>query len=100
MTGYGHTGNAGQEPGAPGGELTPATKAKNMLINGWKIFAVGAVGFVLGIVAMVAVSGKEFPFARLIALLVLFLLVVTAVVAVRGLVWLLQGLVAYSRAPK
>jgi ABC-type Fe3+ transport system permease subunit len=100
MTGYGHTSNAGQEPATPGSDLSPTTTAKNLMINGWKIFAVGAVGLILGILAMVAVSGKDFPFARFIALLVLFVLVITAVVAVRGLVWLLQGLVAYIRAPK
>lgn len=99
MAGYGHT-SAGQEPGAPSSEPTPATRAKNMTINGLKIFAVGAVGLALGILAMVAVSGKDFPFARIIALLVLFAIVITAVVAVRGLVWLLQGLAAYLRAPK
>jgi hypothetical protein len=49
---------------------------------------------------MAAVANADFPGVRPVGLLILFVLVVAIVVAVRGLVWLVQGLAARARAPK
>ncbi|MDT5024900.1 MAG: hypothetical protein QOE61_1326 [Micromonosporaceae bacterium] len=86
--------------GASHSELTPAAKAKNITVNGAKVLLIGVVGIVLGIAGMAAVANADFPGVRLVGLLILFFLVVAIVAAVRGCVWLVQGLAAGAKAPK
>jgi hypothetical protein len=95
-TGQGSAANAG----TPGGGLTPAAKANNTIVNGTKVLLIGVAGVVLGIAGMAAVANADFPGVRVVGLLILFVLVVAIVVAVRGLVWLVQGLAARANAPK
>jgi hypothetical protein len=96
--GAGHpTANLG---GAGSGGLPPAIRARNKMVTGAVLLAIGMIGVGLGGLGMIAVTDADFPGARLIGLFILLFFVVAAVVAVRGFVWLIQGLIAVARPPK
>ena len=86
--------------GNSGDALSPAAKAKNVTVNGAVLLLIGVIGIGLSLLGVAAMAHADFPGDRVVGLLVLFLLVLTAVVAVRGLVWLVQGLVRLARTPK
>jgi hypothetical protein len=83
-----------------GTEVLRAAVPGQMTGVGLKVAAIGAVLAIGAYLTMAPLTKATFPFVRTVALLVLFAAVAGVAVFFRGLVWLVQGLVAYVRAPR
>lgn len=84
-------------PDPVGGTSTAAEKARNRMK--WGMFF-GVCGLMLGVLSflgMAAVADKDFPFVRLIALLLLLLLVGCVGATARGFYTVIEALVALAK---
>ncbi|GAB3160502.1 hypothetical protein GCM10027290_66610 [Micromonospora sonneratiae] len=84
-------------PGAAG-LLTPTEQARQALRITGAITVGGIVAAVLGFLGMAAVANADFPFVRLVGLLLLFLFVIGFVATIRGVVGVVQALRALAKA--
>jgi hypothetical protein len=79
---------------------TPPSEAKINIQLGL-LFGIGGVVVAVLSILLISAWGQghwDFPFARVLALLLLFVFVGSAVAAVRGFVFLVQGLIALVKA--